>query len=276
MGLSRVKSPAVEIVYRTRGHTRGAVTRLMSPGDLGQLLKPFVVLDRFDSRDGPLGSFDWRPLSGLASLTHVFEGGVNIQDTNGVSGLLPAGSAAWLRAGRGAWHKAGAGPPARARGFRLQVALPPHLELGPSQSLYRRAADIPTVGPAQVLLGQCLGVAGPIPPPASMTYLAVRLKAGERWSYAPPRGHRVLWLAVSRGALEGATSGEILVLAPTAEPVDFRAQEDVDFVLGSAFPHPYDLVLSPNAAHTSEGTLAAGEAEIARQRAALVARGVIA
>lgn len=31
-----------KIVHRTRGLRRGAITRLMSPGDLGHILKPFV------------------------------------------------------------------------------------------------------------------------------------------------------------------------------------------------------------------------------------------
>ncbi|EGH22978.1 pirin, partial [Pseudomonas amygdali pv. mori str. 301020] len=36
------------ITHRTSGKSRGPITRLMSPGDLGQLLKPFVFLDQFD------------------------------------------------------------------------------------------------------------------------------------------------------------------------------------------------------------------------------------
>jgi len=34
-----------------------------------------------------------------------------------------------------------------------------------------------------------------------MNYLAVRLKAGERWSYQPPTEHTVLWTAVGMGAV---------------------------------------------------------------------------
>jgi hypothetical protein len=36
------------IIRRTRGSRHGPVTRLMSPSDLGQVLKPFVFLDLFD------------------------------------------------------------------------------------------------------------------------------------------------------------------------------------------------------------------------------------
>jgi hypothetical protein len=32
-----------------------------------------------------------------------------------------------------------------------------------------------------------------------INYLAVRLKAGERWRYEPPAGHTVLWVAMASG-----------------------------------------------------------------------------
>ena len=46
--LAPVKSPpslARTIVQRTRRRTHGPVTRLMSPSDFGEILKPFVFLD---------------------------------------------------------------------------------------------------------------------------------------------------------------------------------------------------------------------------------------
>ena len=53
-----VKSTAVirerprQIVHRTHGRRQGPITRLMSPSDLGQTLKPFVFLDLFDTEGG--------------------------------------------------------------------------------------------------------------------------------------------------------------------------------------------------------------------------------
>lgn len=38
-----------QIVHRTSGLRHGAITRLMSPSDLGHILKPFVFLDLFDT-----------------------------------------------------------------------------------------------------------------------------------------------------------------------------------------------------------------------------------
>ena len=35
------------LIHRTAGRSRGGITRLVSPGDVGQLIKPFVFLDLF-------------------------------------------------------------------------------------------------------------------------------------------------------------------------------------------------------------------------------------
>ena len=95
MTLAPVKSPpsrlARAIVQRTRGRTHGPVTRLMSPSDLGEILKPFVFLDLFDVDSKSLSGFGLHPHSGIATVTHLFEGNVRYEDTTGASGLLPEG-----------------------------------------------------------------------------------------------------------------------------------------------------------------------------------------
>src|SRR5258706_2136683 len=184
------------IARRTRGQSHGPITRLMSPSDFGRLLKPFVFLDLFDTQGGPFTGFGLHPHSGIATLTYVAEGSVSYEDTNGATGLLPAGGLEWMRAGRGVWHGGGAGESGRTRGFQLWIALPPELELGPSESGYLAPEVIPHDGPARVLLGSYGTATSSIEAPSPMNYLAVRLKAGERWSYQPPAEHTVLWTAV--------------------------------------------------------------------------------
>ncbi len=82
-----VKSPpprlARAIVRRTRGRTHGPVTRLMSPSDFGEILKPFVFLDLFD-HEGPPFNGPLHPHSGIATLTYVAEGVVSYIDPDGV------------------------------------------------------------------------------------------------------------------------------------------------------------------------------------------------
>jgi redox-sensitive bicupin YhaK (pirin superfamily) len=264
------------VVYRTRGHGHGKVTRLMSPGDLGAVLKPFVFLDIFDNGGGQFPTFGLHPHSGLATLTYIAEGSVSYEDTNGATGVLREGGVEWMRAGKGVWHAGGAGDPGRTRGFQLWVALPPELELGESESLYQGAADIPAVGPAHVLLGKYAGAANAIATPSAITYLAVTLKAGETWRYDPPAGHEALWLAMGKGAVvvpDVLEHGEMAVFDRLEGGVSFTAKRDAEFVIGSAVPHPHPLALGYYSVHTSETALAIGEARIEEIRKHLVAQG---
>jgi hypothetical protein len=45
--MSKEINTARPIVKKTSGTPRGAITRMMSPSDLGEMLKPFVFLDLF-------------------------------------------------------------------------------------------------------------------------------------------------------------------------------------------------------------------------------------
>src|SRR5437899_5499098 len=158
----------------------------------------------------------------------------------------PAGGVEWMRAGGGVWHGGGSGEPGRTRGFQVWIALPPELELGPSESVYLSPEVVPRDGPTRVLLGSNGTATSAIKAPSPMNYLAVRLKAGERWSYQPPAGHTVLWTAVGMGSVmvpDELRQGELVVLKPSSDVIEFEAQSDAEFVLGSAVQHDYDLGL---------------------------------
>src|SRR5260370_41686471 len=97
----------------------------MSPGDLGEVLKPFVFLDLFDTEATSLSGFGLHPHSGIATVTHLFEGNVRYEDTTGAAGLLPDGGVEWFKAGHGAWHRGRAGEPRPAPRCQLWLARPP-------------------------------------------------------------------------------------------------------------------------------------------------------
>ena len=263
-----VTTQARAIVHRTRGSTHGSITRLMSPGDLGQWLKPFVFLDLFGFKPTPgHKGFGMHPHSGIATLTYMIEGAVRYEDTTGKTGVLPAGGVEWMRAGNGVWHTGAPVGDSPMLGFQLWVALPAAEENASAQSLYLAPSQVPQQGPARVLLGRYGAAQSAIPAPAPMNYLAVRLKDGERWRYTPPAGHTVAWIAVNAGRLdagEPVDAGELAVFEESGEVIDFLAHGDTAFVLGSAVKHPHELVMGYYSVHTSQAALAQGEAEIQR------------
>jgi len=269
-------SPLARIARRTRGQSHGPITRLMSPSDFGRLLKPFVFLDLFDTQAKPFTGLGLHPHSGIATLTYVAEGSVRYEDTNGATGVLPAGGLEWMRAGGGVWHGGGAGESGRTRGFQLWIALPPELEVGPSESVYLGPERIPNDGPARVLLGRYGTATSAIQAPSPMNYLAVRLKAGERWSYQPPTGHTVLWIAVGMGSVlvpDELQQGELVAFRPSSAAIEFEAQFEAEFVLGSAVPHDRDLILGSHSVHTSTEALREAEARISAIQTRLIQQG---
>ena len=57
------------------------------------------------------------------------------------------------------------------------------------------------------------------------------------------------------------------------EAIDFHAEADTEFVLGSAASHPYELALGYYSVHTSPASLQAGEQRIAEIKARLQKEG---
>lgn len=264
------------IIERTHGRRGGPITRLMSPGDLGELVKPFVFLDLFDfdGNKAPPLETGWHPHSGIATVTVVLDGAVRYAETTGNTGALPAGGIEWMRAGGGVWHT-GTAEPGRVRGFQLWVALPADQENAQSESQYLLPADVPASGPVRVVLGSYGGVTSPIAAPP-MTYLSVSLKDGERFLFEPPVGQDVAWIGVMDGevlAPSRIASGELAIFERALAPIEFVATGDSRFVLGAAPKHPHELVLGSYSVHTSRAALAKGEAEIRRIGEGLRAEG---
>ena len=189
---------------------------------------------------------------------------------------MPAGGVEWFKAAGGAWHGGGAGNSGRTRGFQLWLALAPDQELGQSESIYQKPQDVHAEGPAAVLLGTLSKVSSPLKAPSSINYLAVRLKAGEAWRYESPADHTISWIALASGRLrvpEHAEAGELVAFEPSNQAIDFLAEADTEFVLGSAARHPYELALGYYSVHTSPASLQAGEQHIAKTRLLLQKEG---
>src|SRR5580692_8020157 len=150
------------IAQLTRGRTHGPITRLMSPGDLGELVKPFVFLDYFEAPSSGGPRMADHPHSGIATHTTLLEGSVDYRDSTGKSGRLSPGSVEWMQAGGGVWHGGALVPGDEVRGYQLWIALPAALEHLPAQSHYLAPDAIENDGRARVLLGRHGALRSPI------------------------------------------------------------------------------------------------------------------
>src|ERR1700729_4652817 len=90
-----------KIALRTRGHSHGSLPRLISPGDIGELIKPFVFLDYFDADPAAAPKFGFHPHSGIATLTLILSGQASSKETTGREGIIETGGVEWIRAGSG-------------------------------------------------------------------------------------------------------------------------------------------------------------------------------
>ena len=181
---------------------------------------------------------------------------------------------AWRGALSGSPDNCGCG--VRTRGFQLWIALPPEQELGGSESIYQAPEDIHRDGPARILLGSYGSASSAIKAPSPINYLAVSLKAGERWRYQPPAGHTVLWVGLGMGSVlvpDEIQEGELIAFHPSNDGIEFEAQTDSEFVLGSAVPHDYELVLGSHSVHTNVEALREAQSRIATIEARLHQEG---
>jgi len=217
----------------------------------------------------------WHPHSGIATVTVLFEGVLQYAETTGHTGELQPGGVEWMKAGGGVWHTGTSDGSTTVRGFQLWVALPPDQENTPSASHYVAPEEIAQSGPASVILGEHGDAVSPIDAPP-MNYLAVRLADGERWTYQPPPGHDVAWVAVLDGQVHTPTpivSGALALFEESEDAITFVAKGPTRFVLGSAPKHPHELALGNYSVHTNRRALQEGEAEIRRIGRRLTASG---
>jgi redox-sensitive bicupin YhaK (pirin superfamily) len=260
--ISPARSRGRRIVERTAGRTHGPITRLMSPGDLGELVKPFVFLDYFEAPSSGGPQMADHPHSGIATHTTLLQGSVGYRDSTGKSGTLRAGSIEWMQAGGGVWHGGDLRPGEPARGYQLWVALPASLELQPAFSQYLDPEAVQSDGRVRALLGSHGKLWSPIADVSRMTYLHVQLSDGETWRYQPAADHDVAWLAVNRGRLRvggDVVARQMAVLNEGDAALEVRAEGPTELVLGSAAKHPHPLVCGYYSVHTTERALLLGE-----------------
>ncbi|NBX05149.1 MAG: pirin family protein [Betaproteobacteria bacterium] len=260
-----------QIVARTRGQRQGPITRLMSPGDMGQMLKPFVFLDYVEA-EGTGPGFGFHPHSGIATLTFPLTFDIEHTTSTGQVDTVARGGIEWVVAGSGIWHKARPLNGQRMLAFQTWFALPPTHELSPPSAMFLQTHEVPRAGHVTLLLGSYENMHSKIDAPFDACFLWVQLPAGERWTYQPAREHGVAWAFAQSGDLEVSgerLNRELAVFEEGGGALHFQAHGDCAFLVASAAKSPQELSLGRYSVHSSPVHLAAGEKRIQEIGAAL-------
>ncbi len=154
---------------------------------------PFLLLDFFGSSNPSdyLAGFPWHPHRGIETVTLLYKGKVEHQDSEGNKGVIYPGQSQWMTAGSGIFHQEMPRPlegteiarynqkPEDMYGLQLWVNLPSNMKM--SDPVYRDVKQLPKerfdFGEVQILSGKFMGIDGPVrvKSPVDPTYLDVLL-----------------------------------------------------------------------------------------------------
>ena len=266
------------IKNRTKGQRHhGMITNLVSPSGIGNDLKPFVFLDYIHGVPPQGAGFGWHPHSGISTFTYYIAGGSDLEESTGNKVSFRAGDIEYLQAGSGAWHKGILIKDQPTLGFQLWISLPPELETADAKSVYITSDEISGNDHFKLLLGEYEGLKSKIQPPNDMNYLDVNLGPDEKWTYAPPESHDVLWLVVYEGKLSGsllASVGELIVYEEGKQPIELSSEHGASFLLGSAKKFEHNLIMERGSIHTSRDSMQTSQNKINMTYSELVKKGV--
>jgi len=254
------------IQFRGAGHRHGPITRLISPGQEGHRLKPFVFMDYVDAPAGAGPRFGFHPHSGIATLTFPLTFDVEHEASTGQIDTVQQGGVEWVLAGSGIWHRGQPKASGALTGFQLWFAMPPSAELAEPYTRFIQPEAVPRDGPVTVLMGSHGCLVSPLRPPLDANLLWVELAEGDVWDYIPPHSHHVAWCFIQSGEVEVSgerLNRELVIFDESNGTLQFRALTRCAFMLGSAAKHPHELVLGTHSVHTSEKALNVGMRRIA-------------
>src|SRR6267154_98329 len=87
------------IALVAHGRRHGPITRLITPWDIGELTRPFVLLKYAEVERPSRPLFRSYPPSGITTLTVVLNGELSFEDATGKRGEVAAAGFAWMKAG---------------------------------------------------------------------------------------------------------------------------------------------------------------------------------
>jgi quercetin 2,3-dioxygenase len=208
-------------------------------------LTPFLLLDHAGPADfapsaKQLG-VGWHPHRGFETVTVVYDGEVDHQDTAGNGGRISAGDVQWMTAGSGLLHKELHSAAFSKRGGRFEVLqlwvnLPATSKMSAPRYQELPAKDIPVVkldgeaGSVRVIAGEFGGAKGPARTFTPINLLDVRLRAGQKLTLSLKDGYTAsLYVLKGKVVLNGgeAASGtELVLLDRKGDEITIEASTD--------------------------------------------------
>jgi redox-sensitive bicupin YhaK (pirin superfamily) len=232
----------------------------------GVSLDPFLMLDHFGpARLTPASQgFPAHPHKGFETVTYMFSGGIEHNDSFGGHAVIGPGDVQWMTAGSGIVHSET--PPDDMRhgdvtveGLQVWVNLPKAKKLHAPGYVVLKGDELPRYRSADgqveglVIAGTLPDVVGAVEPKSPLTLALIRIKAGGHFSLPlPDDWHAGVYVA--KGALETVTDGHT-VIYPTGSTVDITAKQDSTVLLMAGKPIGEPVVAYGPFVMSSEGEI---------------------
>ena len=218
-------------------------------------LSPFLLLDHagpadFAPSDKQRG-VDWHPHRGFETVTAVYEGEVDHEDTVGNGGRISTGDVQWMTAGAGLLHKEMHSADFAKRGGRFEVLqlwvnLPAKSKMTAPRYQELLANNIPAVklpdsaGSVRVIAGEFGTAKGPAHTFTPVTLLDVRLRAGKSLRLSLKEGHTAsLYLLKGKVLVNGheeAGGTELVLLDRPGDEITLEAMADTTLFVMNGEP----------------------------------------
>ncbi len=232
------------------------VSTIFGYQDLGAQLTPFLLLDHagpveFAPTDKNRG-VGWHPHRGFETVTVLYAGEVDHEDSAGNRGTIGPGDVQWMTAGSGVLHKEMHGANFARRGgtfevLQLWVNLPAKSKMTAPGYQTLLAGDVPVVslpdegGLVRVIAGEFAQARGPARSFTPINLLDVRLRAGHRLQLDLRDGYTA-GLFIQKGRVvindgnEDADQGELVVFERKGDEVVIEARTDATIFVMNGQP----------------------------------------
>jgi len=174
--------PGQRVRHGTGVHSNRAFPTNAYPSNLD----PFVLFERFYI--DPDQGFPMHPHRGFEIVSYMLDGGMEHEDSLGVTNTAEAGEAMRITAGNGIRHSEFPADGRGCTGLQLWVNLPRESKGIEPDYEDARAAELPTENVDGATVTTVVGEGSPITLRTSMAYLDVEVAGADRWTWNRPDG----------------------------------------------------------------------------------------